>query len=221
MLRWLSAPLLSVTLLAPAVAWPCSLIDRPARLEVLAGPPSPMLTDAGGDAAAPGKPALSNLDVTLIDSPCDGRGAACPQLDVLRVNVAASDDQTPVERLRYVAYFGATTEEAAARAEPEVVFFADRDAPTRISAWLGLAGARSGRHFQRAQLCFALAAVDEAANVGPRSDVTCVDTTDHAAATSTIVQGAPCVLGCGGCGSTGSIAPLALLALAAWRRRRR
>lgn len=221
MLRLISVPLLSATLLAPAVAWPCSLIDLPTSLDVLAGPPTPLLTDAGRDTTAPGKPVLSNLNVTLIDSPCDGRGAACPQLDVLRVNVAASDDQTPVERLRYVAWFGATTAEAAARAEPEVVFFSDRDAPTRISAWLGLAGSRSGQHFQRAQLCFALAAVDEAANVGPRSDVTCVDTTDRAAATTTVVQGAPCVLGCGGCGSAGSVAPLAVLALAAWRRRRR
>ena len=104
-----------------------------------------------------------------------------------------------VEALRYVAYFGATAQEAAAATSPELSFMGDFGRPNRVGAFLGHDRTRVGTGFSRPTLCFAIAAVDEAANVGERSDAVCVDTIDEKAATTTMVDGAPCTLGCAGC----------------------
>lgn len=216
----LRATALALTVLTPALAWPCSLAQRPAGLELLtAQQPVPPVGDAGTDATPPSKPVLSNPTVTLFDAPCDGSGISCPQLDFLTVTVDASDDQVPAERLRYVAYFGDTAEAVMAATAPEARFGPDPQSSGTVTAWLGLGGARNETGFQRARLCFALAAVDEAANVSPRSEVTCLDTTSRTAATTTLRQGNLCGVGCG-CTSPAGAAPLMLLALAVARRRR-
>ncbi len=221
MLLSLRAVAVALMLLTPAVAWPCSLAERPSDLEFLQGRAIAPVGDAGADATPPGKAGLSNPRVTLVRDACDGSGAACPQLDALEVTVAASDDQTPAARLRYVAYFSATAQEVAAASTPELLFGPNRDSATTVSAWLGLGSARGEQGFGRKTLCFALAAVDEAANVGERSDALCLDTTDTTAATTTLVQGTPCGGGCAGCAGSGSGAAVVLGLGALLRRRRR
>ena len=82
-----------------------------------------VLTDGGvADTVPPGRPVLSAVQVTLVRSPCDGRGMACPEMDSFTMTVTASDDRTPAERLRYVAFFGATAAEASSAPAPELLF---------------------------------------------------------------------------------------------------
>ena len=69
--------------------------------------------------------------------------------------------------------------------------------------------------FDRKTLCFALSAVDEAANLGPKSDAVCLDTTDETGAV--VTEGRPCV----GCGCTGTTGLLGLAATLVWGLRRR
>lgn len=209
---------LTAVMLVPSVARPCSLVQRPNGVQPIGGGvPIPVrLDDGGSDLSPPAKPALSNLKVTLVKNPCDGSGAACPQLDSLEFTVASGDTQTPTERLRYVAAFGATAAEAAT-AEASLLFEADFSAPTAASAWLGLDGVRSGTGFDRASYCFTLSAVDDAANVSPRSDALCVDTTSTTAATTTVTQGNACGgLGCGCTTSNELSAAWVLLLALAW-----
>jgi len=205
--------------LIPSLAWPCSLVAQPANEEQLSSVQFiPALVDGGSDTAPPVKPVVSGLVVTLFRNPCDGRGSACPQLDTLKMTVSTGDDHTPVERLRYVAYFGATSADVVSAVNPQVIFSPDFTSPNTITAYLGVNRLRSGDGFRKATLCFALAAVDEAANVSERSDATCVNTIDEG--TAVMVDGAPCVLGCGGCSGAGEV-PFVLLAVGALLRRRR
>lgn len=204
--------------LVAVTAWPCSLAERPNG-----GRPAdggvPILANGNGDGVAPSAPVVSSAKVTLITAPCDGRGAACPESDSLAFTVAASDDRTAPSKLRYLAYFGGTEAEVAA-ASPGLLFDAETADPTAVGARLGASGARSGQGFDRAALCFALAAADEAANVSPRSAVTCLDTKD--ASKATVVKGSPCGEGCG-CGAGAAVPSvvglLALLLTASKRRR--
>ncbi|MFZ5442604.1 MAG: hypothetical protein ACOZQL_21525 [Myxococcota bacterium] len=207
--------LLALLLAAPA-AWACSLVGLPVEAQPLTDAGIPPLADAGVDAQAPGQVVVQGVEVTLFTgTPCDGSGASCPQLDMLRVTLAASDDRTPADGLRYVAAFGATEAEAAA-APAELLFTHDLTATNTVSAYLGLNRRRSGAGFQRQTLCFTLAAVDGAGNVGARSSARCLDTTTTEGAT--LQPGVACSLpGC----STSAWSPLALLAALALRRARR
>jgi MYXO-CTERM domain-containing protein len=215
--RFVVLSVVTAVMLVPSVARPCSLRQLPVGAEPFStGSTVPnRLLDGGTDATPPAKPTAANLKVTLVKNPCNGSGASCPQFDVLEFTVASGDLETPVDRLRYLAAFGATAAEAAT-AEPSLLFAADPSTPTAVSAWLGLDGLRSGSGFDRASYCFTLAAVDDGANVSPRSDAVCVDTTSTTAPTTTVTQGTPCgALGCGcSTSSERSGALLALLALA-------
>ncbi|MGA9524597.1 MAG: hypothetical protein WBV82_24280, partial [Myxococcaceae bacterium] len=66
------------------------------RLDMDAGVPAHWNAeaDAGEDAQPPGAVTLSAPQVKLVSNPCDGSGAACPQLDVLQFTVTGSDDRT-------------------------------------------------------------------------------------------------------------------------------
>lgn len=219
-LRSLALCAAAAATLGSTEAWPCSLIGRPYGMELLSsGTISPRSGDAGADGQAPSKPALTNPRVSLYHGPCDGRGAACPELDWLEVEVSASDDRTSTRELRYVAYFGGTANDASAQPQPELLFEADGNDERRISAWLGLNRQRRGTGFERQALCFTIAAVDNAGNVGPRSDPLCLDTTDEKAATTVMVQGHACQQPGVGCASTPGLLPFALGLLLFLRRR--
>lgn len=117
----------------------------------------------GADTVAPTKVVIDDVEVKL-------NAGACPNIDVLVLHVTASDDQTGAASLRYAASFGATAEEAAA-AGPALLF--DASSATHVS--IPLLG--NAARFAGSPRCFTLVAVDDAANVGPKSEATCVDTT--------------------------------------------
>jgi hypothetical protein len=199
-------------LLAPSAADACSIARAPFGMERLSsedgGLPQLAQADAGADSQAPAQVTVSAATVTLVANACDGSGASCPELDSLEFSVHGSDDVTAAAQLRFLAAFGGTATEAET-ADPEFLFGADPSDPTRVRAHLGVSEQRSGLGFGRDPLCFTLAAVDEAGNVGPRSTPTCLDTTDKSAAHVTTVTGNGC-LGGFGCTSTRAITPMAL-----------
>lgn len=210
-MRWL---LVGLVLAAPA-AFACSLIAAPYASTQLAAGESPPGEASSTDTVAPGAVTVGAPTVHLVRNGCDGSGAACPQLDRVEFSVAASDDQTGPDELRYLAAFGATEAEATTAAG-SLLFKADLDDTARVTAYLGFGGARSGRDFSRATLCFTLAAVDVAGNVGPRSSPRCVDTVSEAGAQ--VTDATPC--GGTGCASAPANALLAVLVLFARRRAR-
>ncbi len=175
---------LSVLLTATA-ALPCSMLDLPHNASSL---PENDIAGEGDDTTAPSVVRIDDVELRLVRSPHDGSGFACPEPDRLVVTITASDEHTPIASLRYVAAFGDTAQ-AAASAAPSLLFQPDEGGHT-FSAWLGVDRQRSGEQFRRAQLCFTVAAVDAAANVGERSTPHCLDTTDERNAT--IEQGSGC-----------------------------
>ena len=215
---------LSIAVLSfwPGDAEACSLAQAPyneQRLSETGGTIPLLLNDGGMDTQPPGRPTLSDLQVRLVLNPCRGDGASCPDLDVLTLSVSASDERTPADRLRYLGYFGGSASEVDA-AQPEILFSPDWGRSSTLSAHLGLNRERSGRGFSRENLCFALATVDEAANVSERSDVLCVDTTDERSSSAVVRQSSPCGgPGCGGLRLFGAM-PLAMVALVLLRSRR-
>ena len=96
-----------------------------------------------------------------------------------------------------------------------MLFSADDADPRTITAFLGFGGGRSGNNFNRSNLCFTLAAVDEAGNVGARSSPRCVDTV--AASGADVVKGTPC--SAPGCTSAPAGELFSVLLLALPRRR--
>lgn len=77
------------------------------------------------------------------------------------------------------------------------------------------------RGFQRAQLCFTLASVDDAGNISQRSESVCVDTTDKSAQMTEVVSGQGCVnLGCSTTLTSAGVAAVLPMLLLAWRRKR-
>lgn len=115
---------------------------------------------SGADVEAPHQVLIDDVAVKI--------GAGVCGIDVMTIRVTAHDTTTPAASLRFVASFGETAELAAA-AEPELIF--DASSPTEIS--VPLVGES---RFDRGPICFTLAAVDAAANVGARSKAECVDT---------------------------------------------
>ena len=109
------------------------------------------------------------------------------------------------ERSRVVAAFGEKSELASTA--PFALLFEPPESG-EVSIYLGSDKARSGSGFSREKLCFALAAVDDAGNVGPRSSPWCLNTVSG--------EGAASKTGCGA--APWSLAPLVVLLA---RRRRR
>ncbi len=184
------------TLLAPASSDACSLVQYPFDLQTLDSDggipvhPSPG-ADAGSDTQAPGAVTLSDPRVTLVNNGCDGSGMSCPNLDLVQFNVDFSDDVTPAQKMRFIASFGDTEAEATAAA-PSVIFSADPSDVLVVRAWLGFNRSRSEVGFDREHLCLTLSAVDEAGNVGPRSQPLCLETTDDSASYVTVEEGTGC-----------------------------
>lgn len=214
--------LLIGAVMAPALALACLLSEGPnEQLRLTSLDEVAALPGAVADAVAPGQVQVSLTRLKLVDGGCDGSGISCPALDSLKLHVTASDDVTPVEKLRYVGRFAAQAGDVAS-APAGLLFRADADDASSVSAWLGWGGHRSGVDFDKPHVCFSLEAVDEAGNVGPPSDVLCVDTLDRSASTTEVVEGHSCRTPDGGCSAAGA-GPLVLfgLALLGLRRRRR
>lgn len=124
------------------------------------------------DKTAPAQVVISEVEVKKNAGPC-------PNIDVMVIHVTSSDDVTAAASLRYVAYFG-NSAETAATAEPRIVF----DATSATELELNLIG-NGGTLFIGTPKCFALSAVDDAGNIGERSEARCVDTSKPTSGCST------------------------------------
>jgi hypothetical protein len=182
-----------------STAWACTLASTPNEGEQLsAGSVIPKLSSTE-DTTAPSTPQVNFKELILVQNPCDGAGSSCPQLDYVRFSITASDDTSKVDALRYVGFFGQTEAEVSAASAPEILFRADYSDPTQMTASLGFGGARTPtalalRQFSKNIVCFSLAAVDEAANVSPRSAPQCINTVD--ASIAKVIRGTACGRGC-------------------------
>ena len=221
----LGAVVAAMSAFTPDTAEACSLMMLPRGVEQLPGPgelpPHPDSESYGPDSQAPGPVTLSDPQVTLVHNGCNGSGASCPDMDLLDLTVSATDDLATSEQLRYIAAFGSTAAEAT-NAEAEIIFSPEPMDASRVRAHLGQDGQRSGHWFSAGALCFTLAAVDPAGNVGPRSAPLCLNTVDDDADYVTVVRGNGCT-GFGCTSTTATAAPLALgaaVTLLAFCRRR-
>lgn len=198
----------------PASSLACSMAQAPNELRPISSDAGlgavSALVDAGVDSTPPARPQLSQLKVRLIKKGCDGSGATCPQLDTFSFRIVSSDDRSNAQDLRYIAAF-ADTRAAADTAPFTAAFRSDIGLPDQVTAHLGHGGRRHENSFDRATLCFAVAAVDQAGNTSERSESVCIDTVDQHAATTELINGAPCPewLGC----SAGGLAPGSFLVL--------
>lgn len=164
MLTSLRRASVAAVLLAAALSFACRPSTvLPGEQKVSASSPLPARVTDSGDTTAPDRVVIDNVEVKL-------NAGACPNIDVLRLRVTAFDNKTASASLRYIASFGSTTAEADA-ADPVLLF--DTTSATHIDIpLLGEAEA----HFGGPPRCFTLSAVDDAANVGPKSEARCVDT---------------------------------------------
>lgn len=177
-----------------SAAWACrpGHTQLPGEVALDASTPIPVRDDSGADTTPPGTVIISAVALDL------GAPGPCGQLESLSFVVEGD------ERARVVAAFGEKSE-LASTAPFEVLF--EPPASGEVQIYLGSDKARSGTGFSREKLCFALAAVDDAGNVGPRSAPWCLNTVSG--------EGAASKTGC-------SVSPwlLAPLALLLSRRRR-
>jgi len=167
--------------LIASIAWACKPgnMELPGQVSISASSPIPVLDDGGTDTTPPGVVVISNVTLDL------GSGA-CPKIESLDFTVEGD------ERKRVVASFGDAFEVASTSGYE--VLFAPPESGT-VSIYLGDDKARSGNGFSRKTLCFALAAVDDAGNVGPRSSPWCLNTTNgEGAVTKTGCSTAPWLL---------------------------
>ena len=167
--------------LTASAAWACKPgnMELPGQASINASAPIAVLDDGGTDTTAPGTVIISNVTLDL------GSGA-CPKIESLGFTVEGD------ERARVVAAFGDTTQGASTNSYE--LLFAPPDSGT-VSIYLGDDKARSGNGFSRKTLCFALAAVDDAGNVGGRSSPWCLNTvTGEGTVTKTGCAAAPWLL---------------------------
>jgi len=167
--------------LSALAAWACKPgnMELPGQVSINASNPIPVLDGSGTDTSAPGGVLISNVTLDL------GEGA-CPKIESLGFTVEGD------ERARVVAAFGDTSQGASINSYE--LLFAPPDSGT-VSIYLGDDKARSGNGFSRKTLCFALAAVDDAGNVGVRSSPWCLNTvTGEGSVTKTGCSAAPWLL---------------------------
>jgi hypothetical protein len=150
------------------------------------------------DVTPPSAATLVSLGVRYA-SGAPATGATC-QTDDMVLEVGGSDAETPRGELVVVVFAGATEAEALA-AEP-ALGAADDDAAAEdtITATLVLGTSAGhtrdgGRLPESGTYCVAVALMDQAGNVGPRSEAVCVDTTDPDDPAVELVPYAP---GCSG-----------------------
>jgi len=186
------------------------------RLEVADGP----------DLIPPERAVIAELRTELVRDPVDTGAFSCPDLDRLVIDVDGDDDTTPREHLTMVAYIAEDEAAAATREEIDAAFGYDLGPPGRplvstIAIGEAVDRSRDGEPFRAAgRFCFALALMDWAGNLGERSEVRCLDTTDPDDPTVVWVEGQ----GCACAASRGRNAPdaVTIFVLAAlWLARRR
>ena len=146
-----------------SAAWACrpANLQLPGEVALDAETPIPVRDDGGTDTTPPGVVGISSVALDL------GAPGPCGQLESLSFLVEGA------ERSRVVAAFGEKSELASTA--PFALLFEPPESG-EVSIYLGSDKARSGSGFSREKLCFALAAVDDAGNVGPRSSPWCLNT---------------------------------------------
>lgn len=179
-------------------------------------------------------PSVADLvDVTVVLSDeAPATGSSC-QVDALVLEVAGTDDRTPMEELATVVFLGTTEAEAMSITAPAMGLAYDRGAPGRTLVSTVVLGAAEGHRRDGGPLrsvgtfCFAAALMDTAGNVGARSVPRCLDTTDVADPAATVVpydppcSGAFCAASPGRASSHGLLGVLGLALTALLVRRRR
>lgn len=141
--------------------------------------------------------------------------------DVLVMSLDAADEGTATGRL-WLGYFGDTEDEALAAEAPGILLAGDDE--ILVSLGDSSTHARSGVGFSRAErYCFAIAAMDQAGNIGPRSEPVCLDTDDPDDPLVEVVEPSCSVAGVEAAAGLPRLATiaLALFALAVLVRRRR
>ncbi len=145
--------------LAASWAFACSLaVGLPGEERITSMDEVPVLDDSGTDTEPPAQVKVTSLTIKL--------GTAGCGTDGLFFSIAEPEE----EGLRYVA----STGESADSAEPSLLFSLERHEDVFI--YLGSGKRRDGSGFSREKLCFTLAAVDAAGNVGESSTARCVNT---------------------------------------------
>ena len=182
---------------------------------------------AGADLVPPQRALLSSVRTLLVRDP-EGTGAfSCPDVDSIEIIVDGTDDTTPREMLGIGAYLGATPAEVAANMDIDVTFGFDLGPPDRLltsTIYIGesVGRRRDGEPFRASgPFCFSVALIDWAGNIGERSEVQCLDSTDEDDPTVEFVESTGC--GCNAPASPGGAVPfvLAFLYLSVRRGRRR
>lgn len=186
---------------------------------------------AGPDTSPPSAAELIDATVLFAEDAPES-GTSC-QVDSLVLEVAAVDDSTPRDELVTVVFLGATEDEAASAESFSLGFAYDGGAPSRrLISTIVLGGAeghqRDGGPLRASgTFCFAAAMMDWAGNVGPRSAVRCLDTTDPSdpsvqpIAYDPPCSGAFCAIGHGARGSRAALGLVLLVALGLLARAKR
>jgi len=176
-----------------------------------------LVIGAGPDLTPPSRAVVSSLRTLLVRDPEGAGGFSCPDVDSLEIAVDGTDDTTPPEYLAIGAYLGATPAEVTASTELEITFGHDAGPPEAAlmsTIYLGEAVGRKrdGEPFRAAgPFCFSLVLIDWAGNIGERSEVHCLDTTDPDDPTVEFVASTGC--GCNAPAAPGGAAPLVLAIL--------
>lgn len=169
-----------------------------------------LVVGSGPDLTPPGRAIIRVLVTLLPRVPRGAGGFSCPDVDELQLTVEGSDDTTPTEHLTMLAYMGPTPEAALARPEPDAAFGSPSGGgggllTADILLGESISRARSGAPFRAAgPFCFAIALMDQAGNIGPRSDARCLDTTDVNDPTVVLVDTPSCRCSVVGAGATGA-----------------
>lgn len=183
-----------------------------------------VLSIGAADTTPPSTPDLT-VRTLLVRDPQGAGAFSCPDTDALELVIHATDDTTPAEHLSIAAYVAPDVVALAARTEPDLIFAFDPgpadEPPTTATITLGesVGRQRDGAPLRVAgPFCFAVAIVDWAGNVGPRSTPTCLDTTDPSDPTVVWVASAGCA--CQGGRGGASFGGVVLVVGALLRRRR-
>lgn len=178
------------------------------------GNPCPLAVAGGPDLVPPERAVISSLRTLLVRDP-EGTGAfSCPDVDSLEIVVDGVDDTTPRDMLAIGAYLGATPAEVAANTDIDVTFGFDLGPPNRqltSTVYIGesVNRRRDGEPFRAAgPFCFSVVLIDWAGNIGERSEVECLDTTNPDDPTVEFVDSTGC--GCSSPADPGGAAPFVL-----------
>jgi hypothetical protein len=183
------------------------------------------------DLTPPGAPEITRIRTVLYSNPHNGSGYSCAEVDWLDLHVHGIDDRAALDEMGALIFRGANVEELAAAERPvfTAAIGAAHDPEWNLKFNLGYNRERSGQQLSiDGPMCIAIALIDVAGNIGPRSTPVCLDTTDENDPTVTVTEGAShaCAVHSNTVGTGGSMAGVSLLVSALWlnvlgRRRRR